>query len=121
MAEPDRQTSDSLAAEMALRPHEFNFFQAVRRLEAEHTAWPRVGSSDRLEEDFLRFCHANPKPCPLLGVSDAGDPAIPTLGADLDIRTDLPRYRVWRDGELIEEPRDIKSEWRDDLVSFVLG
>jgi type VI secretion system protein ImpH len=56
MAEPDRQTPDSLAAEMALRPHEFNFFQAVRRLEAEHTAWPRVGSSDRLEEDFLRFC-----------------------------------------------------------------
>jgi len=56
MAEPDRQTSDSLAAEIALRPHEFNFFQAVRRLEAEHSAWPRVGSSDRLEEDYLRFC-----------------------------------------------------------------
>jgi type VI secretion system protein ImpH len=56
MAEPDRQTSDSIAAEMALRPHEFNFFQAVRRLEAEHPAWPRVGSSDRLDEDYLRFC-----------------------------------------------------------------
>ena len=53
MAEPDRQTSDSLAAEMALRPHEFNFFQAVRRLEAEHRAAPRVGSSVRLEEDYL--------------------------------------------------------------------
>jgi type VI secretion system protein ImpH len=56
MAESDRQTPDSLAAEMALRPHEFNFFQAVRRLEAEHAARPRVGSSDRLEEDYLRFC-----------------------------------------------------------------
>jgi type VI secretion system protein ImpH len=56
MAELDRQTSDSLAAEMALRPHEFNFFQAVRRLEAEHRAAPRVGSSVRLEDDFLRFC-----------------------------------------------------------------
>jgi type VI secretion system protein ImpH len=56
MAESDRQTSDSLAEEMALRPHEFNFFQAVRRLEAEHAALPRVGSSDRLEEDYLRFC-----------------------------------------------------------------
>jgi type VI secretion system protein ImpH len=56
MAEPDRQTSDSVAAEMALRPHEFNFFQAVRRLEAEHVARPRVGSSDRLDEDYLRFC-----------------------------------------------------------------
>src|SRR3954466_4548064 len=71
-------------------------------------------------EDFLRFCHANPKPCPLLGVSEAGDPAIPTLGADLDIRTDIPRYRVWRDGELIDEPRDIKSLSRYDLVIFVL-
>jgi type VI secretion system protein ImpH len=56
MAEPDRQTSDSLTAAIALRPHEFNFFQAVRRLEAEHAAWPRVGWSDRLEEDYLRFC-----------------------------------------------------------------
>jgi len=72
-------------------------------------------------EDFLRFCQANPKPCPLLGVSEAGDPAIPALGADLDIRTDIPRYRVWRDGEAIDEPRDVKSVWRDDLVSFVLG
>ena len=72
-------------------------------------------------EDFLRFCQANPKPCPLLGVSEAGDPAIPALGADLDIRTDIPRYRVWRDGELAGEPREVKSIWRDDLVSFVLG
>src|SRR4051812_30078741 len=72
-------------------------------------------------EDFLRFCQANPKPCPLLGVSDPGDSAIPALGADLDVRTDLPRYRIWRDGELIDEPHDVKSAWRDDLVSFVLG
>src|SRR5215213_201489 len=72
-------------------------------------------------EDFLRFCQANPKPCPLLGVSEAGDPAIPALGAEVDIRTDIPRYRVWCDGELIDEPRDIKSLWRDDLVGFVLG
>jgi len=72
-------------------------------------------------EDFLRFCQANPKPCPLIGVSEKGDPRIPALGADLDIRTDIPRYRVWRDGALIDEPRDLKSVWRDDLVSFVLG
>ncbi len=56
MAESDRQTSDSLAAEMVLRPYEFNFFLAVRRLESEYLARPRVGSSIRLEEDFLRFC-----------------------------------------------------------------
>jgi type VI secretion system protein ImpH len=56
MAEPDRQTTDSIAADMALRPHQFNFFQAVRRLEAEYASSPRVGSSDRLDEDYLRFC-----------------------------------------------------------------
>jgi uncharacterized protein YcsI (UPF0317 family) len=72
-------------------------------------------------EEFLRYCHANPKPCPLLGVSEAGSPKIPALGADLDIRTDIPRYRVWRDGELAGEPCDLNSVWRNDLVSFVIG
>lgn len=71
--------------------------------------------------EFLRYCHANPKPCPLLGVGEAGDPTLPSLGADLDIRTDLPRYRVWQDGELVDEPIDIRSIWRDDLVPFVIG
>jgi uncharacterized protein YcsI (UPF0317 family) len=74
-----------------------------------------------LANDFLRFCQSNPKPCPLLGVSEPGDPKVPALGADLDLRSDLPRYRVWRDGELIEEPTDIATWWRDDLVAFVIG
>src|SRR6516162_10364617 len=52
-----------------------------------------------LAHDFLRFAQANPKPCPLLAVSEPGDPYLPNLGTDLDIRTDLPRYRVWRHGE----------------------
>jgi uncharacterized protein YcsI (UPF0317 family) len=51
---------------------------------------------------FHRFCQLNPKPCPVIGISDVGDPRIPSLGIDLDIRTDLPRYRVWRDGEVVE-------------------
>jgi uncharacterized protein YcsI (UPF0317 family) len=74
-----------------------------------------------LAGDFLRFCHLNPKPCPLIGVSQPGDPRVPELGEDLDIRTDIPRYRVWRDGELIDEPHDIIKHWRDDLVSFLIG
>lgn len=74
-----------------------------------------------LAADFLRFCTLNPKPCPVIGLSDPGVPAIPSLGTDLDIRTDLPLYRVWKDGELVEEPRDITSHWRDDLVAFVIG
>jgi uncharacterized protein YcsI (UPF0317 family) len=74
-----------------------------------------------LANDFLRFAQANPKPCPVLGVSEPGDPSFPTLGRDLDIRTDLPRYRVWRQGELVEEPTNINHVWRDDLVSFAIG
>jgi uncharacterized protein YcsI (UPF0317 family) len=76
---------------------------------------------ERLAADFKRFCERNPKPCPLIGVSAPGDPRMPELGEDLDIRTDLPRYRVWRKGELIAEPEDITDYWRDDLVSFVIG
>ena len=76
---------------------------------------------EALAHDFLRFAQANPKPCPVLAVSEAGDPRFPTLGADLDIRTDLPRYRVWRNGELVAEPTDVRDVWRDDLVSFAIG
>ncbi len=74
-----------------------------------------------LAEDFLRFAQRNPKPCPLLAVSEPGSPRLPGLGADLDIRTDLPRYRVWKKGELVAEPTDLRSFWREDLVSFALG
>ncbi len=74
-----------------------------------------------LAHDFLRFAQANPKPCPVLAVSDPGARDFPTLGQDLDIRTDLPRYRVWRDGELVSEPTDVRDVWRDDLVSFAIG
>jgi uncharacterized protein YcsI (UPF0317 family) len=72
-------------------------------------------------DEFLRFCSANPKPCPVLAVSEPGNPSLPAVGADLDIRTDLPRYRVWRDGEIVDEPRDVRSVWGDDLVTFVIG
>ena len=74
-----------------------------------------------LAADFLRFCHLNPKPCPVIGISEPGSARIPALGDDLDILTDLPRYRVWKNGELVEEPTDIRHVWRDDLVAFVIG
>jgi len=76
---------------------------------------------NELAPDFMRFCQLNPKPCPIIGMSDVGDPRIPALGIDLDIRTDVPRYRIWRDGEAVEEPTDIMAHWRDDLVAFVIG
>lgn len=71
--------------------------------------------------DFLRYCQRNPKPCPLLAVSEPGEPGLPTLGADIDICTDVPRYRVWQDGVLVDEPTDISVLWRNDLVTFVIG
>lgn len=71
--------------------------------------------------DFLKFCVRNPRPCPVLEVADAGssEPTITAPGADL--RTDIPRYRVYEGGELVEEPSDLLSRWRGDLVSFLLG
>jgi len=71
--------------------------------------------------DFLVFCQRNPKPCPLLGVSTVGDKGIAGLGNNLDITTDIPRYRVWEDGQMIDECSDVSHLWRDDLVSFALG
>jgi len=74
-----------------------------------------------LAQDFLQFCRLNPKPCPLIGVSAPGDPRVPALGDDVDIRTDLPRYRIWRNGALVEEPTDVLNWWRHDLVTFAIG
>jgi uncharacterized protein YcsI (UPF0317 family) len=74
-----------------------------------------------LAGDFLLYCQRNPKPCPLLAVSEPGQAQLPTLGTDVDIRTDLPRYRVWQYGDLTDEPTDISALWRDDLVTFVIG
>lgn len=74
-----------------------------------------------LADDFLLFCQRNPKPCPLLARGEAGDYRLAALGADLDIRMDVPRYRVFRQGVLIREVQDIKDLWNADLVAFVLG
>jgi uncharacterized protein YcsI (UPF0317 family) len=71
--------------------------------------------------DFLLFCRRNPRPCPLMDVTDPGDPVPRAVAPDADIRLDVPRYRVYRYGELIEECDDLLSWWRDDLVAFLLG
>lgn len=70
--------------------------------------------------EMLLFGQRNPKPCPILDVTDAGSPHT-ALAPDADLRTDLPAYRVWRDGELVDEPAEITSHWADDLVSFLIG
>ena len=70
--------------------------------------------------DFLLFCQRNPQPCPLIAVSEPGSWR-PSVAPGADLRTDLPRYRVWRDGQLVDEPTSIENLWRDDLVSFLIG
>lgn len=87
----------------------------------EHVQGNVVILPRELAADFLRFCHLNPKPCPLIGVSQAGDPRLPALGEAIDIRTDVPRYRVFENGRCVDEPTDIARHWREDLVAFVLG
>lgn len=71
--------------------------------------------------DFMRFCQRNPKPCPLVGVSETGDPTMSTLGRDIDIRTDVPAYCVYEDGALVDSRFDIVDLWNDEFVCFALG
>lgn len=71
--------------------------------------------------DFLRFCLRNPKPCPIVAVGETGDPVLRTLGAQIDIRHDLPRYRLYRDGRFTEESTDIADHWQPDMVCVALG
>ena len=71
--------------------------------------------------EFLLFCQRNPKPCPVLDVTEPGSPHPPIAAPEADLRTDLPLYRVYREGRLVDEPTDIAAYWRDDLVAFLLG
>lgn len=104
----------------------------ARILSGEHTG-PTVGLAPGYAQanlvtlpeeyafDFLKFCVRNPKPCPVLEVTDAGSPTPRITAPEADLRTDIPRYRIYENGELADEPVDISSYWRGDLVSFLLG
>lgn len=71
--------------------------------------------------DFTVFCLRNPRPCPILEVLEPGDPIARDMAADADIRTSLPGYRIFKNGEMAEERYEIESYWRDDLVTFLIG
>lgn len=71
--------------------------------------------------EFLLFCHRNPQPCPVIDVTDPGDPHPKLMAPEADLRTDIPQYRVFKGGKVIAEPTDVKDYWRDDLVAFLLG
>nr|WP_233191312.1 putative hydro-lyase [Sporosarcina sp. P20a] len=71
--------------------------------------------------DFLLFCQRNPKSCPLLDVTEPGSYRPAKLAEGADIRSELPSYRIYRDGVLAEEVNDITDYWEDDMVGFLIG
>lgn len=89
---------------------------AAGRLQVNLAILPKADA-----EDFLAFCRANSKPCPLVAMSAPGSSKLPQIGADVDAATDAAGYVVWRDGEPVEERAEAASIWRDDLVAFALG
>ena len=86
------------------------------KLQANLAILPKTFASD-----FMRYCQRNPKPCPLVGVSDTGNPVMSTLGRDIDVRTDVPAYYVYECGALAESRFDITDLWNDEFVAFALG
>ena len=71
--------------------------------------------------DFLLFCQRNPKPCPVIDVTEAGSPVPTQCAPTADLRTDVPRYRLFKAGELVDEPADLNALWKPDAVAFLLG
>ena len=72
-------------------------------------------------DEFRRFCELNPKPCPLLEVTEPGEVSLPRLAKKADLRSDLPMYRVWRNGQSTDEITNISTLWQNDFVSFLIG
>jgi uncharacterized protein YcsI (UPF0317 family) len=111
-------------------PHPSEIRRAIRRREhTGHTVGLAPGHvqgnlcivPQQYAADFLLFCQRNPKPCPVLAVSEPGNPRLPALAEDLDIRTDIPSYRIFENGKFARDVPNLLEVWRDDLVAFVLG
>ena len=112
-------TSDPVALRRAIRTGAYTGYTnglAHGYVQASPVIIPKAYAAD-----FTLFCQRNPKPMPLLAVSDAGSPHIPEVAKDLDIRTDVGAYQIYRDGEVVEVVNDISHLWQDDFVTFVIG
>ncbi|MEV2275926.1 putative hydro-lyase [Nocardiopsis sp. NPDC049922] len=88
---------------------------ASRHAQANLIAVPRSAAYD-----LLLFAQRNQQACPLLDVTDVGSPAT-VLAEGADLRTDLPAYLVWRDGEVVDRVTDATPYWREDMVGFLVG
>jgi uncharacterized protein YcsI (UPF0317 family) len=115
----DLRKKDPSAVRRAIRNGEYHAHTAglgLGCLQANLAILP-----ERFALDFMRYCQRNPKPCPISGVSDTGNPMMFTLGRDIDIRTDVPAYNIYRNGRLDRSVTDIRDIWADDFVAFALG
>ncbi len=121
VCEVERSQAHSRIAELRTRIRSGEFQSHTSGIAEDFVQGNVVILPQKYAKDFAAFCERNPKPCPVLAMGDTGEPMLPSLGQDIDIRTDVPRYRVWRDGKLVSEPTDISALWRDDLVCFVIG
>ncbi len=104
---------------MALRSNSYSGHTAglcTGRLQCNLVILPRAEGVD-----FERFCKENPVFCPLIAASAPGDTGLPSLGADIDLRRDLPLYFVYRPGQAVERVQDITALWRDDFMAFAVG
>lgn len=107
------------AARLAIR--EGRHAGTTRGLAMGHVQCNLVVLREALAYEFLLYCQRNPRSCPVLEVTDTGDPEPRRLAPGADLRTDLPRYAVYRDGERLDDVTDIGALWRDDLVAFLIG
>ena len=118
IAQPAQPTEGLQELRRAMRSSTFT--GSTAGLASERCQVNYVGLPAALAEDFTEFCRKNPAPCPLMERLAPGN-AIPEIAPHADIRTDIPRYRIYRDGALVAEPLSLESYWREDLVSFLLG
>jgi uncharacterized protein YcsI (UPF0317 family) len=113
------QFSTGQLVRRAVRDGQFSGFTAGAApgyLQANVTVVPSAYA-----QEFRAFCEANPKPCPVLAVSDPGSPLLPALGPDIDLRTDVPQYLVFEHGVEVAQISNLTSLWSGDLVAFALG
>jgi uncharacterized protein YcsI (UPF0317 family) len=112
-------SDDPAALRAAIRRGEFT--GPTAGVAREYTQANLVALPEADAFDFLRFCLRNPKPCPVLEVTEPGSPEPAEHAPGADLRTDVPRYCVWRDGRLTDQPTDVTEHWREDMVGFLIG
>ena len=109
-----------------------DFREMVRRNELSETDSPQFYSRGYAQHgvtivprdyafEFLMFCNRNPRPCYVCDITEPGSPHPTSVAPEADLRTDIPRYKVFKNGEVIDEPTDVIKYWQDDLVAFILA